>query len=236
VKPDRKEKIPEVEVEGKRLGRHLHHDPRSLNYPITEFLDQTKKITSKHWRRYLGPLDQGQLGSCTGNACAGMIGSVPLHINRAAGGPKIDENLAIELYEKATQIDEFGGEYPPTDTGSSTLGVLKAAQQLGYITSYHWGFGVHDMMLTVAQLGPVIVGVNWYEGMDHPDGNGFLNIQGDIRGGHEFEVLAIEVETQSFIMENSWGKHWGNNGRAKITWHDMDRLLDQDGEVGIGRR
>ncbi len=236
--------IEEVPVEGKRLGRHINHDPQSRNFPITQFLDESKQPKTKHWKRSVPVLDQGNLGSCTGNACTGLVGSTGFaHAigKKIADGETIhvktlNEDFAVKLYSLATQLDEFpGGAYPPNDTGSSTLGVLKAAQQLGLIQAYYWGFGMHDAMLSVSQIGPVIVGTNWYEGMDNPDGNGFLNIQGQVRGGHEYELVGIDIDQQAFVMENSWGDSWGNKGRALISWHDMDRLLGEDGEVGIGQ-
>lgn len=226
--------IHEEVVEGKRLGRHLHHDPKSLDYPISQFLDPTKPLKTKTHRRYIPPLDQGNLGSCTGNACAGMLASSPLHTTLKKG-IKITEDVAVALYSKATMLDPFPGTYPPKDTGSSTLGVLKAAQSMGYITSYYWGFGVGDMRLTVDQIGPVIVGTNWYEGMDNPDGEGHIHTTGQVRGGHEYEIIGIDVLRQAFLMENSWGAGWGRAGRAFISWHDMDKLLSEGGEVGIGR-
>jgi hypothetical protein len=231
-----KTRILEVKVPGRRLGRHVNHDPRSWDYPIAEFFDTKKKLCSKHWRRYFPPLDQGDPGSCTGNAMVGLLATHPLHTSIKQGGPHLTEATALELYSIATAIDEFGGQYPPTDTGSSTLGVLKAAQRQGYIGSYYWGFGLHDMQYCVSQVGSVIVGTNWYEGMDHPDGEGRIRVRGEVRGGHEYQIVGIDTHDQTFVMENSWGPDWGHHGRAVISWHDMDRLLSEDGEVGVGRK
>jgi hypothetical protein len=147
-------------VDGKRLGRHVEHDPRSRGYAYKAAEDVAlRNIVHRH---YGGILDQGNLGSCTGNACAGAINTIPIHAKREH---VLREPEALDLYELATAIDEFPGQYPPEDTGSSGLAVAKAAQQKGYISSYQHAFSIGDALLALME-GPIIVGVNWYEGFD----------------------------------------------------------------------
>jgi hypothetical protein len=56
-----------------RLGRHVQHDPRSLRY-AHGVLPKTA-IKTVDWTRRAPIFDQGQLGSCTGNAAAGLLGT-----------------------------------------------------------------------------------------------------------------------------------------------------------------
>ena len=65
--------IPERPIEGKRLGRHIEHDPRSRNFPA-ETAPQVTSVT--HDATGL-PLNQGQIGSCTANALCGALDSAP---------------------------------------------------------------------------------------------------------------------------------------------------------------
>lgn len=67
--------IPETVVAGRRLGRHVAHDPRSRNYPA----ELASEIRTVHHRHY-GILDQKSLGSCTGNAMVGAMMTAPLHV------------------------------------------------------------------------------------------------------------------------------------------------------------
>lgn len=227
------ERLEEHTIEGKRLGRHVEHDPHSRDYAYVADLTATT-LKSVHHRRYGTVFDQGQIGSCTGNACAGALNTVPLHVLHQ---PVLHESDALDLYELATHIDTIHGVYPPDDTGSSGLAVAKAAKNKGYITSYRHAFSM-DGALGALQVGPVITGVPWYEGFDNPDPDtGLVEIAGQIRGGHEFEILGFQlgndVSSSLVVAENSWGADWGLSGRFKFTVSTWQRLLEQQGDVTI---
>jgi hypothetical protein len=76
----------------------------------------------------------------------------------------------------------------------------------------------------------VIVGVNWYDGFDNPDSRGLVKISGGIRGGHEFEVIGLDVDKKLFHAVNSWGTGWGKSGHFWFSFADMSRLLSEDGD------
>jgi hypothetical protein len=206
------------------LGRHIEHDPVSLQFPAAR---AAALVSVKHERK-CAPFDQGQLGSCTGNAMAGLLMTLPYFVP----GRVLDEKTAVSLYEAATRLDKVPGHYPPTDTGSSGLAVMKAAKQSGYIKAYHHAFGLQHALAALV-LSPVIVGVNWYEGFDTPDSDGLVKISGTVRGGHEFEVLELDVENQTVTACNSWGTGWGKNGYFTFSWSDFDRLLKEKGDVTV---
>ena len=65
--------IPEQVTPGKRLGRHIVHDPRSRNFPA----DGAAAITSVVHNATGLPLNQGDIGSCTANALCGALNSAP---------------------------------------------------------------------------------------------------------------------------------------------------------------
>ena len=224
--------IREHVIPGRRLGRNVDHDPRSREY-VARMVAQAVKLRTVAHRRYGGPLDQGNLGSCTGNAVAGAINTKPLH---KTGGRLLTERDAVDLYELATRLDTFPGTYPPDDTGSSGLAAAKAARQSGYIAFYRHAFGI-DQALRALQLAPIITGVNWYETFDRPTDQAFIRIGGQVRGGHEFEVLGYVAARDPYVIcVNSWGPGWGLNGRFKLYVRDWARLLDEDGDVTILER
>src|SRR5450756_1975945 len=149
--------LPEGQVEGKRLGRHIKHDPRSLDFQA----GQAPKIISVTHQATGLPLDQGKLGSCTANALCGALDSAP----DFGGGTPRNETDAIQLYELETRLE--GKPYPPNDPGGSGLMVCKAAKQLGMITAYHHAFGIQQALQALV-MRPVITGVNWYSSFDTP--------------------------------------------------------------------
>jgi hypothetical protein len=224
--------IPEERIEDKRLGRHVEHDPLSRAYPFGAKAVFGTLMTVHH-RRYGGPFDQGDLGSCTGNATAGAINSVPFH---KKGAKLLKEKDAVAIYSLATTLDGFDGDYPPDDTGSSGLAAAKAAKSLGYLSSYKHAFSIEEA-LAALQITPVITGVAWYEGFDNPNIHGLVSISGQVRGGHEFEVIGFQAgrnEDESLVIcENSWSKKWSLNGRFTFSVTTWRKLLDDDGDVTI---
>lgn len=206
-----------------RLGRHVEHDPRSRQYGVISASVDLKQVL---WRRYGSILDQGDLGSCTGNALTGALMTGPLYRNRHNYG----ERTAVAIYKRATAIDEFDGAYPPDDTGSSGLAVCKAAVERRMIVEYRWAFGIQQALLAL-QNGPVITGVAWHEGFDHPDQNGRVKLAGEVRGGHEFLVRGYDPDTHTVFCDNSWSKTWGVSGSFVMAVSDWDQLLQQQGDV-----
>lgn len=220
-------RIDEHKLDGLRLGRHVEHDPRSRAY-LAEM--SAGPLVTVHHRRYGRAFDQGQVGSCTGNATAGAINTKPIHV---PGTHLLTEEDALTIYEHASALDNVPGEYPPDDTGSSGLAAAKAAKAAGWITSYRHAFGIADA-LRALQLAPVITGVDWFEGFDDPDDNGFVNIRGQVRGGHEFEVLGyVHADPAYVVCENSWGVEWGDRGRFRMTVDTWARLLSAQGDVTV---
>lgn len=225
-------KIEEQIDPNRRLGRHVEHDPRSRAYPFRVTL-APPAFRRTHHRVFGGILNQGNIGSCTGNATAGAINTEGLHVLKST---PLKEPEAVTLYMRATELDSFPGQYPPDDTGSSGLAVAKAAKEKGYIKEYRHAFGM-DEALTALQLGSVITGVDWYEGFDHPDINGRVKIAGQVRGGHEFVVVGFEprgvIDESVVFAQNSWGLGWGFHGRFNFTVKTWQLLLDAQGDVTI---
>jgi len=216
----------ELPIPGMRLGRNVRHDPRSRQYPAA----QAPRLVSAVHQRHCPPFDQGDLGSCTGNAAAGLLMTEPFYF----ADRQLDEADAVELYSRATRLDRFRGVYPPTDTGSSGLAVMRAARQEGYLSGYAHAFGLQHALAALV-LQPVITGVPWYEGFDKPDASGMVEIRGSIRGGHEFEVVGIDVDARTVRCVNSWSAAWGDAGYFVMSWETWDQLLHEQGDVTTGR-
>lgn len=220
--------IPETKVEGKPLGRHVHHDPRSLGYQVAA--DGT--VATARWARIIAILNQLNVGACTGNAATGHLGTQPEDATLAqliAAGLTLDEAEALVLYSAAEVIDG-DGPYPPNDNGSSGLSVAKAAQAAGLISGYKHMTSLAACQ-TAIQTGPFIIGINWYTSMDSPDANGLVTVSGTVRGGHEVEVIGYDASTDLWELANSWGESYGVNGYFFMSSVSLSRLLSEDGDA-----
>lgn len=217
-----------------RLGRHVRHDPRSLRYQVPARSTGTLKSV-RHTRR-IPVLDQGDLGSCTGNAAEGVLGTSPFLETLPGWFADVSgsaaEKQAVWLYSAATRLDDYDGEYPPTDTGSDGLSVAKAALAGGLISGYRHATSL-DAALTALAARPVIAGINWYSSFDVPTDTGIVYITSgaQVRGGHEICLDELNVEDRLIGFTNSWGASWGEDGRAYLPWEDFERLLSEQGDV-----
>lgn len=222
-------KIEEIVVSEKRLGRHVNHDPRSRNFA---FKTDEPLVSAKHESK-IDILDQGHLGSCTGNATVGALGCSP-YFETLSGNQRalLTEDGAISIYSRATAIDPFPGTYQPDDTGSDGLSAAKAAQELKLISGYQHALSLNDALAALSK-GPVIFGTNWYEGFDQPDATGNIVISGVVRGGHEVCLDEIDVEKKLVWIKNSWGTSWGIGGRANMDFDTLGKLLSEKGDVTI---
>lgn len=213
-----------------RLGRIVHFDERSRNYPAVRLLstEQQRKLRSYTWDCNLW-LDQGSSSSCTFHAICHDLAARPVQVQG------LTHEYALEGYYEAQELDPWpGSERPgtvPQAYGTAVIFAVQVAQQRGYYGSYSWNFSEEEMALSVGWTGPNIIGVNWTADMFNPDQNGFIRPTGEASGGHCILVRGISLENNCYRLHNSWGKNtWGINGEAFITREDMATLLSQDGE------
>jgi len=220
-------RLPEIVVPGQRLGRNVNHDPRSLAFQVPA----TSNPATTSWKRVLPVLDQGSLGSCTGNAMTGVLGSeVCWDALTPAQRSALGEVFAVKIYSRATQLDGFQGTYPPDDTGSDGLSAAKAVKEVGFASGYLHMTSV-EAMHTAIQAGPFAVGLSWYSGFDSPDSEGVVKVSGHVRGGHEWEVLNYAASRGLWECVNSWSDAWGKGGHFFISDEDMARLLAEEGDA-----
>ncbi len=201
-----------------RLARHVEHDDRSHSFHAA-----VGTIRSVRWARRVPIFDQGQLGSCTGNALCGALSSEPFDL-------LLGEAAAVSVYSQATHLDRVRGAYPPVDTGSSGLAVMRAAKARGWIKSYSHAF-TPSHVLGALSLRPGITGITWLEGCDSPDRDGIIRYEGPIRGGHEIELDEVDVERRLVGFSNSWGPGWGLHGRFYMSWDDYAAALADHGDA-----
>ncbi|AZS12633.1 peptidase [Mycobacterium phage DrLupo] len=227
------------------LGRRKLHDPRSRNfaYPVTRSTVDIGSRSITH-RMDSDHLDQFYLGACVGFSGAQLLNCRIAKKSRMVANTKskrtafdygyMNNDDGIEFYSNSTLLDPFDWVYPPTDEGSSALGLMKSWQELGIIRSYRWAF-TFDQFLSALGKQPVLVGTNWYSGMSEPirrNGRWLAVPGGTPQGGHEYLATGILGPSKLIRCEQSWGEGF----YAKtfyITFDNMRWLLDQGGDVAV---
>lgn len=189
-------------------------------------------------------LDQGNEGRCVEYSICHELLARPVKVP----SEQVQSILAgKKIYWPAQENDEWpGGSYPGADPvyeGTSVLSGMKTAASLGYYTEYRWGLNATELAQIVGYKGPGVLGINVYAGMMNIDPNGFLNLTGEIVGGHailcnSFKLVkkwngSIDDAKSYFMLWNSWGPSWGLNGSAKVRFRDMERLIAEQGEVAL---
>ncbi len=219
--------IPERIVEGKRLGRHEHV---AENMAAVPFEGPRQAVQSVTWARKIPILDQGDVGSCTGNAMTGALGTENIYDSLPSSHPALNESEALNLYSAAETIDG-DGPYPPNDNGSTGPSVAKAAQNAGFVSGYKHYTDL-DSALQALMLGPVIIGINWYDSFDTPASDGTVSIApgATVRGGHEIVARIVDAENSMIGLDNSWGTSWGVDGSFKMSYATYTQLLSEGGD------
>jgi hypothetical protein len=230
--------IEETVVEGMRLGRHFHFDPRedASKIPLAP-----KVVSVMHKTNGL-PLDQGALGSCTANALVGALNSSPDFTSTATverlcqsvhvGAAPRTEADAIHLYSVETIME--GQPYPPNDPGGSGIMVSRAAKSLGWIKDYAHTYNAQHSLMALT-LRPGILGIPWYDSFDSPS-NGLIAISPNagVRGGHEILAAGLSIPERLVWFVNSWGTSYGvansalgvSGGAFCMSFDTFEALLD----------
>lgn len=217
------------------LGRHIE-----LSSSADKFVG-TPSGTSVLHQHNTPVLNQKSIGGCTGWSMSQLLNCTMFAPCRL-GKISLTDSDALALYSLATHCDGFGPDqfYPPHDSGSSGVGVAKAAIQDGYIDTYQ-SVTTFSGFQAAIEAQPVIIGVSWTNSMFNPSPDtGFITVgplnDSTIAGGHEFLLQGIDYTREAVVMLNSWGNTWGgyaglSPGQARISFSDFETLLAAQGDV-----
>lgn len=243
------------ETKDVRLDRVPQFDEKSRDFRVRQMIHEGAPLGEKHPRSFTWAnehwLDQGREGRCVEYAICHDLLAKPKQVSTTLVQQILDGK---RIYWPAQQEDQWpGGSYEggdPSYEGTSVLAGVKVAARLGFYQEYRWALTLEGAVLGLGYIGPLILGVNWYEGCFQPDNFGWIRLTGEQQGGHSILAIGIKLVAKadslhvtdfasldldrSFILlHNSWGQDWGINGRAKMSLQDFDRLRQEDGEVCI---
>lgn len=209
-------------------------DPRDYRYSLIP----TKTKTTVDLRPYCTPIeDQGNLGSCTGNAIAGAIEL----LNKRNNKPTDVSRLYIYYFERVLMGTV---NY---DSGAYIRDGIKATNKFGASLERLWPYNISQF-----RTQPIREAINdgakrkvtLYERIDNFDGcinalaNGYPVIFGflvyssflsanvaktgrmpypnisreSMLGGHAVLMVGYDIQKSVFIVRNSWGSRWGDKG------------------------
>ena len=211
-------------------------EPGAENKPVMAVIGGQIEPVTVNWGIPEGEpvLNQGKEGACVGFGVTNELRFNPVPVLG------LDDTFAREqIYWPAQRDDQWpGGSYAgasPFYEGTSVRAGLEVAQKLGYVGEYRQSNNEGEMALAMT-LGPVIIGVDWYEGMFKPDKRGYIKPTGRKMGGHCCLVIGITVTrgpkgSGYYTIYNSWGPTWGDKGTAKIRRVDLGKLIDDGGDA-----
>ena len=172
-------------------------------------------------------LDQGQEGACTGFGAAHVMSMAP-------NARTMTNANGQAFYKGAQRYDEWPGE---NYEGSSVNGVMSfLLHETKYLTEYWWAESVEEILHAIGYYGPVEMGSVWRTGMMNTRSDGFIHVTGGQVGGHAYSIRAVNLSGKYVTVHNSWGKGWGVNGEAKLSFDDLGLLLRDSGECALPRK
>lgn len=196
---------------GGRLGRHIDRRESFGARHVNMHDVPAAPTATVNWQRQCPPFDQGALGSCTGNATAGVLMTEPLY----RPGWNLTEVDALKIYQAATQFNPKGQVYPPHDAGSSGPCVADALEKAGVVLRAAHATDL-ETVLGLLSLGPIVVGLQWYTSFDTPLASGecVVTTGATVRGGHEVQSFGVDPVTRMVWFYQSWGEAWGPLGNG----------------------
>jgi C1A family cysteine protease len=185
------------------------------------------------------PYDQGQLGSCTGNAIAGAIqfdqkkqgirkfmpSRLFIYFNERAMEGTINSDAGAQVRDGIKSIANQGvcpetewpydikkfADKPPAQCFTDA----KKCEAVGYQRLVSTNLG--QLKGCIASGYPFVFGFTVYESFESDEvaKSGVLNMPGPKEkkvGGHAVVAVGYDDATLRFLVRNSWGKDWGMKG------------------------
>lgn len=188
-------------------------------------------------------LDQEHEGACTGFALAAVIN----YLNSERGNRfRVSPRM---LYEMSRRFDEWPGNdysgsscrgaikgwyamgvcrdkdwpYVPGEPGNLTVARAKGSRESRIGAYYRLNHRLADFHAALNETGAILVSANVHAGWCEADVKANKGVIPHYREaprpcGHAFALVGYDG--RGFLVQNSWGEDWGNNGTAIWTYED----------------
>lgn len=215
------------------FGRLHAPDVRDFQYPMRAVLRPMPLPATRYYQAGPGlPMDQGDTGTCVAHAWRGFLMAAPMMTKNVPA--------VWDMYRGFVGIDEFpenDSEATEMDnqklqSGTSVRAGVQWLRSRGHVKSFVWTRSADEGATWIlGNKGTLVAGFNWYWDMSTPDKKGFVHIGGGIAGGHSFLIIGYNRLLKAFRCMQSWGTNWGQGGRFWLLHNDLQRLVQEDGEL-----
>jgi hypothetical protein len=196
---------------------------------------------SLDWRNYNGKnyitrvQDQGACGSCV---CFGLLATAEGTINIQTDVERPDWDLSEQELLSCSGASCNGWNHQDAENWFRYVGVSEEAcfpymandnipcsnrcaryeftkrQSTLWGWCYPYVWGIKDY----AQYGPVHVAFEVYEDFYSYSGGVYEHTWGNYEGGHSVSIVGWNDADSCWIVKNSWGENWGEDGYFRIKW------------------
>lgn len=215
-------------------------DPRDKIFPLKLTLTALPPAIDLTQMYAVPVVDQGNLGSCTGNGIAGALS----YLEQKEGAPMVYPSRLFIYYNERV-IEGTVSQ----DSGAEIRDGIKTVVEQGICPETEWPYDINkftiqpppsayahalqdlvksyqrvavdatSIMTALASGFPVIVGITVYDSFMNST-NGDIPMPDlateTIQGGHCVIVVGYDQQTSRFKFQNSWGTHWGAGGFGEL--------------------
>lgn len=218
------------------------------------FLNKAKLPAALDWRNkdgvnWVSPiLNQGNCGSCVAfstvatletqvNVSSGIPGLNPQFSTQslfACGGGACDfgwqPQLAAQYLQKTGVPDEACNPYTMGATGVDVDCSAQCADhdartlKIVSFTTPSTGQANIDAVKAALQDGPLTTTLMVYDDFLFYSGGVYKHVTGGLAGGHAVSLVGYSDADHAWIIRNSWGADWGENGYIRVSYDDTSGI------------